>query len=87
MHVQRCVALPPFSSGTIWIAFSFAVLLAAEAGGTLAGAATPDDWLAGNAVAFTLPALLAPITSAGRKAWNCKAELAASTKHVNEAEL
>jgi hypothetical protein len=86
MHIQRCAALPPFSLGTIWIAFSFVVLLAAEVGGTLARAASLDDWPAGNA-AFTLPALLAPITSAGRKAWNCKAELAASTKRLNEAEL
>jgi hypothetical protein len=87
LHDQRRVALPPFSFGAILVAFSFAVSLAAGSGVTLAGAASLGDWLAEDAVASTLPAMLAPITSVGRKAWNCKAELAASAPHVDEAEL
>jgi hypothetical protein len=86
LHVQRCVILRPFSPGAIWVAFAFAVLLAAGTGTTLAGATSLGDWLTRNAIVSTLPALLAPITSAGRKAWNCKPELAASTPHVDEAE-
>jgi hypothetical protein len=87
LNVQRCVILPPFSLDAVWVAFSFVVLLAAGGGATLAGAASLDDRPVEDAIMSTLPALLAPITSAGRKAWNCKPELAASTPHVDEAEL
>jgi hypothetical protein len=76
--------LPPFSLGAIFVRLlrlGLAVSLAAGAGVTLADAASVGFWLAGNAEASTLP-LLAPITSVGRKAWDCTPELAATTPHV-----
>ncbi|MFZ0031441.1 MAG: hypothetical protein WAK84_06180 [Candidatus Cybelea sp.] len=83
MYIQRCAALPSFPIVTALL-LSLAVLLAAEAGVTLADAAVLGDRLGGNAVASTL---LAPISSVGRKAWDCKPELAALTPRVDEAEL
>lgn len=101
LYVQRCVALPPFSLGSISagcgaptriitsavLRLSLAVLLAGGASVVLADAASLGDSLGGKLVASGLPMLLAPITSFGRKAWDCKPELAASTPHVDEAKL
>ena len=98
MHIQRCAALPSFSPGAILVVcgeptkviatallrLSLAVLLAAGAGVALADAAMLGDLPGGTAVES---ALLAPISSVGRKAWDCKPELAASTPRVDEAQL
>jgi hypothetical protein len=84
MYIQRCVALPSFSVATALLRLGLAALLAAGTGITLANAATLGDRLGGNGVESTL---LAPISSVGRKAWDCKPELAASTPRVDEAEL
>ena len=101
MYVQRCLALSSFSPSAILVAcgepakviagglgrLSLAVLLAAGAGVTLADAAILGDWLGATAVESTSPTLLGPVTSAGRKAWNCKPEVAASARRVDEADL
>ena len=99
--IQRCVIPQQFSLGATLIgcgettkmiagalpSLSLALLLAAGARVSLADATTLGDWLVENTVVSGLPALLDPIASAGRKAWNCKPELAASTPHVIEAGL
>jgi hypothetical protein len=66
---------------------SLAVLLATGTRVALADAASLGDWLAGSAATSGLPALLDPITSAGRKAWDCTPERVASTPRVDEAGL
>jgi hypothetical protein len=68
----------------------FAVGFAAAA--SLAGygasqAASVADLLAQGVLAPQAPALLGPITSAGRIGWECKPERAAAAKGSHEAEL
>jgi hypothetical protein len=43
--------------------------------------------LAGQLIAADVPAMLGPITSAGRKGWECKPERAASAQGSQAAEL
>ncbi|HEY1429537.1 MAG TPA: hypothetical protein VGF18_08180 [Candidatus Tumulicola sp.] len=50
-------------------------------------AASVADLLAQGALAPQAPALLGPITSAGRKGWECKPEIAAAAKGAHQAEL
>jgi hypothetical protein len=52
-----------------------------------AGAASLEDLLAGALVPSGAPALLGPITSAGRVGWECKPERAAAAAGWHEAEL
>ena len=52
-----------------------------------AGAASVEDLLAGGLVPSTAPALLGPITSVGRKGWDCKPEHAAMSAHWKGGEL
>jgi hypothetical protein len=53
----------------------------------LANAASVEDMLAGQLTVSASPTLLGPITSAGRKGWDCKPEHAASAQHWQHAEL
>lgn len=53
----------------------------------LASAASVEDLLAGGLVPSTAPALLGPITSVGRKGWDCKPEHAASSTQWKGGEL
>ncbi|MEO6834971.1 MAG: hypothetical protein ABI231_03575 [Candidatus Tumulicola sp.] len=63
-----------------------AVALACGAA-ALSKAASLEDLLAGQLIASGSPALLEPITSAGRKGWDCKPEHAAGTQHWRAAGL
>lgn len=56
-------------------------------GAALAKAASLEDLLTGQLVASSAPALLGPITSEGRKGWDCKPERAAAAPRGAEAEL
>jgi hypothetical protein len=56
-------------------------------GAALAGAASLTDLLTGQLVASQSPGLLGPITSAGRKGWDCKPEHAAGAHNWRAAEL
>lgn len=53
----------------------------------LAGAASLDDLLAGALAPSSAPALLGPITSAGRIGWECKPERAAAAAPWHQADL
>jgi hypothetical protein len=53
----------------------------------VAGAASLDDLLAGALTPSAAPALLGPITSAGRIGWECKPERAAAAGLWPKAEL
>jgi hypothetical protein len=53
----------------------------------IAGAATLEDLLAAAMAPSAAPALLGPITSAGRVGWECKPERAASALTYRQAEL
>jgi hypothetical protein len=53
----------------------------------LAGAASVEEMLDGALTPSAAPALLGPITSAGRSGWACKPERAAGSAHAHEAEL
>ena len=53
----------------------------------LGHAASLEDLLAGQLIASDPAPLLAPITSAGRKGWDCKPEHAASAQQWRAAEL
>jgi hypothetical protein len=69
------------------------VLLATLLAATLLGrfiaadATSLEDMLAGSLTPSAAPALLGPITSAGRVGWECKPERAASSAGSHEAEL
>ena len=52
-----------------------------------AGATTLEDLLSGAMVTSAAPALLGPITAAGRVGWECKPERAAGTPTYRQAEL
>jgi hypothetical protein len=56
-------------------------------GAALARAASLEDLLAGQLVASAAPALLEPITSAGRKGWDCQPEHAAAAPLWHAAGL
>ena len=75
----------------LWVrAVLFVALFTAVAGGTaagVAGAASVESMLDGALVPSSAPALLGPITEAGRKGWACKPEQAASARHWREADL
>ncbi len=67
-----------------------ALLACAFFGGTrlgLAGLISLDDLLTGGLTPSAAPALLAPITSAGRIGWECKPERAAAAAPWRQAEL
>jgi hypothetical protein len=53
----------------------------------LADAASLEELLAGALTPSAAPALLGPITSAGRKGWDCKPEHAAASQGWQAAEL
>ena len=53
----------------------------------LAGAASLEEMLSGALVPSAAPALLGPITSAGRIGWECKPERAAASSQTSVAEL
>ncbi|HVR47601.1 MAG TPA: hypothetical protein VMT95_13305 [Candidatus Binatia bacterium] len=53
----------------------------------LAGAASLQEMLDGALVPSSAPALLGPITSAGRIGWECKPERAAAAKDAQHSEL
>jgi hypothetical protein len=53
----------------------------------LAGAASLQEMLDGALAPSAAPALLGPITSAGRVGWECKPERAAASAHAHDAEL
>jgi len=65
------------------------LLLGALAGGriALASAASLEDVLASQLVPSAPPALLAPITSAGRVGWACKPEKMAAATAWRDADL
>ena len=52
-----------------------------------ANAASVEDLLAGGLLPSAAPGLLEPITSEGRKGWDCKPEHAAEAKHWHAANL
>jgi hypothetical protein len=53
----------------------------------LAGAASLQEMLDGALAPSSAPALLGPITSAGRIGWECKPERAAAAKDAQHSEL
>ncbi|MGB8907360.1 MAG: hypothetical protein WCC84_01290 [Candidatus Cybelea sp.] len=53
----------------------------------VAGTASLEDLLAGGLTPSAAPALLGPITSAGRVGWECKPERAAAAARWHEGEL
>jgi hypothetical protein len=53
----------------------------------LAGSTSLEDLLAGALAPSATPALLGPITSAGRVGWECKPERAAAAARWHEGEL
>jgi hypothetical protein len=53
----------------------------------IAGAASLEEMLSGALVPSAAPALLGPITSAGRVGWECKPERAAASSQISVAEL
>jgi hypothetical protein len=53
----------------------------------VAGATSLEDSIAGALTPSAAPALLGPITSAGRTGWECKPEIAAGAASWHEAEL
>ncbi len=62
----------------------------AVAGGAaagIAGAASFQSMLDSAMQPSAAPAMLGPITEAGRKGWACKPEQAASARHWSDAEL
>lgn len=61
--------------------------LLASGGYALAGVASLEQMLAGTLVPSAAPALLGPITSAGRTGWECKPERAAASAGWHDAEL
>jgi len=75
--------------------FGFRVILAltlfaVAAGGAAVGvgsAASIESALQDALQPSAAPALLGPITEAGRKGWACKPEQAASARHWQDAEL
>jgi hypothetical protein len=52
-----------------------------------AGAASLENLLAEGLTPSAAPALLGPITSAGRAGWECKSERAAGAARWHQAEL
>ncbi|HET9096390.1 MAG TPA: hypothetical protein VFN37_06990 [Candidatus Baltobacteraceae bacterium] len=66
------------------------VLLITVCGGAaagIAGASSVESALEGALQPSAAPALLGPITEAGRKGWACKPEQAAAARTVRQAEL
>jgi hypothetical protein len=74
----------PFRRTLLAIGFAVAASLA---GYGATQAASVADLLAQGVLAPQAPALLGPITSAGRIGWECKPERAAAAKGSHEAEL
>jgi hypothetical protein len=77
-------------SSPLIVRTAIAAVLAAAigcGGAALAKAASLDDLIAGQLIGSDAPPLLGPITSAGRKGWECKPERAAAARLSHEAEL
>lgn len=68
-----------------WIVLVFAVGGGAAAG--VAGATSVESALQDALQPSSAPALLGPITEAGRKRWACKPEQAAAAQRARDAEL
>lgn len=70
-------------------ALLYAGLLAAAValGAGIAGARSLETMLDGTLVPSAAPALLGPITEAGRTGWACKPERAAGATKARDAEL
>ncbi|MGZ3553624.1 MAG: hypothetical protein ACXWNK_16430 [Vulcanimicrobiaceae bacterium] len=75
-HLVRKIVL-----GGLLIAAAFSARFA------VAGAASMEAVLEGGMAPSASPALLGPITEAGRTGWACAPERAAAAKHTREAEL
>lgn len=75
-HLLRLLAVLLMAGGVAW-----------SGRAALAGAASLDDLLAGALSPSSAPALLGPITSAGRIGWECKPEQAATAAPWRQAEL
>jgi hypothetical protein len=75
----------------VWVRIALCAALLTAAGGGIAagtaGAASIESMLAGALQPSSAPALLGPITEAGRKGWACKPEQAASAPNWRDAEL
>jgi len=78
--MSRVLALRLFVAGLV-LAALFCGRLA------VASAASVEDMLSGGLLPSGAPALLEPITSAGRKGWDCKPEHAAEAEHWHSAHL
>lgn len=75
-HLLRLVAVLVLAGGVAW-----------SGRAALAGATSLDDLLAGALSPSSTPALLGPITSAGRVGWECKPERAAAAAPWHQADL
>jgi hypothetical protein len=75
-HLLRLLAALLLASGVAWSGRVAA-----------AGAATLEDLLSGGMAPSAAPALLGPITAAGRVGWECKPERAAGAPTYRQAEL
>ena len=75
----------------LWIRVALCAALALGIGGGAvagaAGASSLESMLAGAFQPSAAPALLGPITEAGRKGWTCKPEQAAAARDWRKAEL
>lgn len=73
------------ASSVLAVAFLAGTLLSGRF--ALAGAASLQAMLDGALTPSSAPALLGPITSAGRIGWQCKPEHAAASKDARASEL
>ena len=77
------------SSALVRLALVAGLLAVAVAGvqTATANALSVEDLLAGGLLPSSAPGLLGPITSVGRKGWDCKPEHVASAAQWRDAEL
>lgn len=52
-----------------------------------AGAGSVEGMLQGGLTPSALPGMLGPITEVGRKAWECKPEIAAAARTADQGDL
>lgn len=74
------------SRSRLWFVTVLALILSG-AGFAIAGAVSLQDLAVTNLLPSSAPALLGPITQAGRKGWECTPERAAAAKQPMAAEL